>query len=264
MSATSGARGFGAGPLARAYDRLIGPGLAAQVMPVCEALLFPGLPAGAALLELGCGTGQVAQALIARGFQVTGLDLAVGMLAHAVGNAPRGRFLAADMRCFVLPPLHDAGLVIGSLSYLAGADDLAAVFANVHHALRPGASFLLEVFLAGSGGGSGGERLYTHLGDDLVVVVRETRAASGRHSTTAMTIFHRDADGGSRGDGAGAAAAPGTWQRWDDSWQETYHAAEEICAALTAAGFAAPRFHDGARDLGRPELAERTYVVARR
>ncbi len=237
-------RGYGAAALAEAYDRLIGPRLAAQVMPVCERLLFPGLPAGAAILELGCGTGHLAQFLLARGYRVTGLDLAVEMLAHAAGNAPRGRFVAADLRRFVLPAVHDAGLMIGTLGYLASAGELATVFANAHRALRPGASLLLEVFLPGD---YGAERLFAHVDEDLAVALRESYAASGRSSSTAVTIFRR------RGD----------WQRWDGGWQETYHSAADIRAALVAAGFAAPRFHDG-RDLGRPDLAERTFVVATR
>ena len=238
-------RGYGAVPLAAAYNRLIGPKLPAQVMPVCEALLLPGLPAGAAILELGCGTGHLAQALLARGFAVTGLDLALEMLAHASANAPRGRFLAADMRQFALPPVYDAGLVIGSLGCLASAAELGAVFANLHRALRPGASLLLEVFLPGA---CGGERLYTHVGEDLAMVLRESHLASGNRSSTAVTVLERR----------------GGWQRWDGDWEETYPSEADLRAALAAAGFAAPRFYEGWQDLGCPELAERTFVVARR
>jgi SAM-dependent methyltransferase len=230
---------------AEAYNQFAGQ-QASRVMAACEALLFPGLPAGAHLLDLGCGTGQVAQELLARGFAVTGLDLGVDMLAHAAVNAPRGRFLAADMRTFALPPVHDACLAIQCLALLGSVDDLAATFANVHRALRPGGSVLFEVHLPSD---YGKDRLFTHVGDDLVLVERESYPERGAYIDTTATLFYRGGDG---------------WQRWDGRWREINYSAEDFRAALTAAGFAEPTFHEGARDLGRPELAERTYVVARR
>jgi SAM-dependent methyltransferase len=46
--------------------------------------IYAGLaPAGGSVLELGAGTGRVAFALAERGFSVTGVDLAAGMLAQA-------------------------------------------------------------------------------------------------------------------------------------------------------------------------------------
>src|SRR3954470_16949082 len=55
------------------------PGLLA----VLHRFLFPHLPAPAQLLDLGCGTGTLAQALVAHGFRVTGLDRSEQMLRYA-------------------------------------------------------------------------------------------------------------------------------------------------------------------------------------
>lgn len=227
------------------YNQLAGPRQAARVMAACEALGFPDLPAGASVLEVGCGTGQVAQLLLARGYAVTGLDLAEDMLAHAAVNAPGGRFLAGDMRHFALPPVHDACLAISSLCYLESADDLAATLANVHRALRPGGRLLCEVILPGD---LAEDRSFHYVSDDLVMVERESYGENGRHTHTASTVFFR------RGDG---------WERWEGRWRETNYSEADLRAALAGAGFADLRFCDGARDLGRPELAERTYVTAR-
>ena len=45
------------------------------------------LPAGAAILDVGCGTGRHAIELAGRGYGVTGLDLSSGMLAQAKAGA---------------------------------------------------------------------------------------------------------------------------------------------------------------------------------
>ncbi len=228
------------------YNRLAGAGQTARVMAACEALLFPGLPVGAHFLELGCGTGHVARELLARGFVVTGLDLSEAMLAHAAVNAPGGRFVAADMRRFDLPPVHDACLAIASIGHLATAGDLAATFANVHRALRPGGRLLCEVILPGV---LDDDRVYPFVADDLAMVERESYPEGGSYTDTTTTIFYR------RGDG---------WQRWNGRWRETNHAEAVLRAALAGAGFAATRVCDGTRDLALPELAERTYVIATR
>jgi len=42
-----------------------------------------GLPPGAKLLDIGCGTGRHSIELARRGYQITGIDLSSGMLAEA-------------------------------------------------------------------------------------------------------------------------------------------------------------------------------------
>lgn len=60
--------------------------------------LTASLPAGARVLDLGCGTGlPTARDLTAAGFQVTCVDLSPGMLELARRNVPQARFLRADV-----------------------------------------------------------------------------------------------------------------------------------------------------------------------
>lgn len=61
--------------------------------------LIDGLPAGAAILDVGCGSGwPIGAALIERGFDVTGLDASPALIAHARETLPAGRWRVADMR----------------------------------------------------------------------------------------------------------------------------------------------------------------------
>ena len=48
-------------------------------------LIASALPAGASILELGCGTGRVTHELVARGFRVTAVDESAEMLEHVRG-----------------------------------------------------------------------------------------------------------------------------------------------------------------------------------
>ena len=54
--------------------------------PLGEAeLIQTVLPAGATLLDLGCGVGRIASGLVERGYAVLGVDQSAEMLEHAVG-----------------------------------------------------------------------------------------------------------------------------------------------------------------------------------
>jgi SAM-dependent methyltransferase len=61
------------------------------------------IPAGADVLEIGCGPGTDVAAL-AEGRRYTGLDLSSVQLAHARRAVPAGRFLHADVFDVQLPP----------------------------------------------------------------------------------------------------------------------------------------------------------------
>lgn len=54
------------------------------------------IPAGARVLELGCGTGLYSQWLIDRGCSVVGLDLSAKMIEKARQKSPRGTFIVGD------------------------------------------------------------------------------------------------------------------------------------------------------------------------
>ena len=60
------------------------------------------VPSGGTVLELGCGTGRVMEALLEQGLQVTGLDGEPAMLAQASRRlarfGDRARLVQADMR----------------------------------------------------------------------------------------------------------------------------------------------------------------------
>src|SRR5215471_11727511 len=94
--------------VAQGYDRIADAYLArfgqSSVRDAKLAGLVKRLPAGAMVLDLGCGAGEpVARELVAHGFQVTGVDASIGQIARARRNVPEASFVHADMTSVQLP-----------------------------------------------------------------------------------------------------------------------------------------------------------------
>jgi SAM-dependent methyltransferase len=111
-----------------------------------------GVPAGAAILDVGCGTGRHAVELAGHGYRVTGLDLSAGMLAEAAKAAAGAgvdiELIKADATAFSLERSFDAAACLCEGAFtLVGADDAfehdLAILRNVLAALKPGAPLVL-------------------------------------------------------------------------------------------------------------------------
>jgi SAM-dependent methyltransferase len=112
-------------------------------------------PAGARVLEVGCGPGHLSVRLARRGFEVTGLDLDPAMIARAQANADRlgsadqrrPSFLVGDVAALAFPN-ESCDLVISTLSMHHWADPTAGL-AEIGRVLRPGARALVWDFRPG-------------------------------------------------------------------------------------------------------------------
>lgn len=102
--------------------------------------------AGASVLELGCGIGEDAAELTARGFRVVAFDLSRKAVRAAVGNAPDARFFVADLSAPL--PVRSAAVhcVVASLSvhYFPWRTTVALI-EEVRRVLRPGGVFAFRV-----------------------------------------------------------------------------------------------------------------------
>jgi SAM-dependent methyltransferase len=97
------------------------------------------LPAGCAVLDLGCGSGlPVARVLTAAGYQVTGVDFSEVQIARARQHAPAAQFLCADITAVEFGPASfDAVLSFFALIHLP-LDEQPALLARAAGWLRPG------------------------------------------------------------------------------------------------------------------------------
>jgi SAM-dependent methyltransferase len=93
----------------------------------CAALL----PAGARVLDAGCGTGRVAIRLAELGYEVTGVDLDESMLAVARERAPQLRWLVGDLATLDLDEAFDLVLMAGNIVPLVADGSEPAVVARM-------------------------------------------------------------------------------------------------------------------------------------
>jgi len=99
------------------------------------------------VVDLGCGAGGWASALVRRGYGVWGVDRSRAMIAMARRRVPRGAFVRASIVEARLPAC-DAVTAIGEiLNYLGGPAEVRRVFRSVRAALRPGGAFVFDVLL---------------------------------------------------------------------------------------------------------------------
>ncbi len=86
------------------------------------------------MVDVGCGTGRLAEFLACRGHRVLGIDISAGMLAVAATRAP-GRLVRADMLRLPLPnAVADVAIALATLEFT----DAAAAMAELARITRPG------------------------------------------------------------------------------------------------------------------------------
>jgi SAM-dependent methyltransferase len=106
-------------------------------------------PAGAHVVELGCGGGQLAAALVAAGFRVTAIDHSRDFVRMARRRAPGARVVHASAFGFEIPPC-DAVVALGEvLCYRGPAGTSAAARRRLYRrcagALPEGGFLLFDV-----------------------------------------------------------------------------------------------------------------------
>jgi ubiquinone/menaquinone biosynthesis C-methylase UbiE len=92
-------------------------------------------------LDAACGTGAVAQQLVARGHDVVGIDISEAMLSRAEKAVPDACFMPGDLTDLPLPD-GDVDHVVCSLA-LTHLSDLRPFFAEAARVMRPGGRLLL-------------------------------------------------------------------------------------------------------------------------
>ena len=104
------------------------------------------------VLDLGCGCGVPATAILAERYAVTGVDLSPVQISRARRLVPAARFQCADMSGLEFPAQSFAAVVSFYAIIHLPLEEQPAVFKSIYRWLRPGGYLLATV---GSGAWTG-------------------------------------------------------------------------------------------------------------
>jgi len=233
-------------PFALIYNRGMAEDFCRRAWPIVEKLLLSRIPKRARLLDLCCGSGQVARELSERNYRVTGLDGSAAMIAIAQENAPQADFILADARAFSFAQIFDGVISsFNSLAHAATLDELTAILRNAKCALNNQGPLLFDLSM---------EEAYTSkwrgsFGDahpDAAWIVHPHYDRDSRTATNSITLFRRNGD---------------AWYRDDFAIHQRCFSENEIRSALAHAGFTNTDSYDAERDLGMTSESGRRFFL---
>ncbi|MEQ8969421.1 MAG: class I SAM-dependent methyltransferase [Coleofasciculus sp. C1-SOL-03] len=256
-----------------------------QFLPKLEKLLLPHLPEGAKIFDLCCGTGQITQQLLIRGYQVTGLDGSEKMLDYARQNAPNAQFILGDARSFEFPSTFDAVICTDSaLNHIMSLEELKSVFSNVYTALKADGLFLFDLGL---------EKRYRNipvnegkLENEYAWTIGETYNPEEKTGTFTITIFQPVSKNSDIKQNSSIVnplkrlvynkflrlikpstllqLIPKDWHPSDITFSAKPYAKAEIETALEAVGFTAVKAYNFKGKLASPQQNKYACFVARK
>lgn len=214
------------------------------------------------VLDVCCGTGQLAAHFLAAGFQVMGVDLSEPMLAYARENCRpyvetgRACFACADAACF------DAGAPFGApfglavstydaLNHLPDMQALLGCFQSVRRAVAAGGWFIFD--LNTPAGLRQWNTMSVTENDDVTLIQRGLYDVAAGWARVMITGFAREPGG--------------RYQRFEQAAYNTVFDLSRVVAGLDETGWREVRFalaQDLAAPLADPERHGRVYVIARK
>ncbi|MBI2422095.1 MAG: class I SAM-dependent methyltransferase [Candidatus Hydrogenedentes bacterium] len=177
------------------------------------------------VVDLGCGSGILAERLSIAGYSVLGIDLSNAMIELARRRAPEAEFRVQSLLATVFPPCIAVTAIGEIFNYdfddRAGLEALKDMAARVYHALPPEGVFMFDA--AAPGRVPGGSTKTFFEGDDWSVLVTADETAEPQLVTRRITSYRK--------------VDPGQYRRDDETHQLKLFTRVEVNALLENAGF---------------------------
>lgn len=233
------------------YDRYWGD-FAIKILPILEALVLKDFPKGTRMLDLCCGTGQLAGELTRQGYEVTGIDSSDGMLKYARLNAPTTPFIPSDVRSFMLMARFNVAFcTFDSLNHMMTLDDLETVFNNVYRQLEAKGIFVFDMNLE-SGFLDRWVQPFNIIDDEMVVMVNSHYQPEEKLATANITAFRNDEEDSDK------------WLRSDLTLTQRAYSIHEIFETLAAVGFVHLEVFDAKEDFKMNDQMGRAFFRAQK
>jgi SAM-dependent methyltransferase len=219
------------------------------------------------VLDLACGTGQLALYLLERGYEVVGLDLSPAMLRHARENARdyveagKARFVEGDAADFTPQEVLDSedredrfGLVVSTfdaLNHLPDWDDLENCFISTYNVLAEGGHFVFDLNTRHGLRRWGGISVQEE--EDLVLITRGVVAEEEGRAYTQISGFARRDDG--------------LYERFNEVAYNTIFNMDDVADVLDEIGFGSVTFAQPGNleePVANPESFGRIFILARK
>jgi len=212
--------------LAYVHDRGFG-GFAASVGADLLALFARRRSTGGLVVDLGCGSGIWARALLEAGYDVLGVDVSPAMLALARRQAPGAVFREASFLDVDLPPCMAVTSMGECLCYTfdgrLGPSALAELFGRCYAAVQPGGLFVFDVVT-----------------DELLRPGLPRQAFSEGPDWTCLVDYDRDRDRGLLTRRIITfRLVDGTWRRSVEVHRQTTYRPSTLVGLLRSVGFTA-------------------------
>lgn len=207
--------------LADIHDRGFSHHARGTAAGLVEVLRRAGIADGL-VVELGCGGGITARALLAAGFRVFGIDQSAALLRRARRRAPEARFRQGSFFDLAFPAAAAVVSLGECLGYRperrSGTRSMTKLFRRARAALPPGGLFVFDLVTPTVAE----HAVYFRKGPDWALASENSRTRAGTWLRREITTFHRHGRNYRRG--------------LEVHWVQLYEAAE-IAARLRDIGF---------------------------
>ncbi|WP_079708439.1 class I SAM-dependent DNA methyltransferase [Paraliobacillus ryukyuensis] len=135
--------------MAFVYDQFMESAPYQQWVAFTQTIIATHLSSARSIIDLGCGTGEIAVQLAQNHYQVTGVDMASDMLsiAHqkAMAHHLSLQWVEQDITALEVPANYDVAVsYCDVINYVTTEEQVNQVFTNVYQTIREGGLFLFD------------------------------------------------------------------------------------------------------------------------
>ena len=210
------------------------------------------------ILELGCGTGNISEALRKKGYDMIGIDNSAEMLSVAIEKSmevedeslPQSLYLCQDMREFELYGTVRAIVsVCDSMNYITEPDDLYEVFRLANNYLDPEGVFIFDMNTRYKYENMLGEQTIAETREDHCFIWDNFYDKDSRLNEYVLNLFIQGDDG--------------RYDRHEEIHYQRAYDLEEVRQLIEEAGMKWEGAYDAFTMEPVREDSERIYIIAR-